>query len=551
MKFHALPLALWSLSATALALKFPITRTSSPSLVHRRASGDEILPRASNRILAASNPTDSDLSTVNDMIYIANITLGGNDYRVQLDTGSSDLWIKGQTSPLPNSNQTSIAYNLTYGIGWASGHISYIPAEFAGISIAKQAYLDSSSAQNPALTYGTSGILGLGFTSLSIIDALVNKTGDSSGRSVLYNLFNDNPSEPNFIAFSLQRSSDSSDEVKGTFLIGEVDPDYAAVNNSSPIPTFPQTAPNRWTILLDAVLMGLSTISVNSTVPNAPSNRAVVLLDSGTSYTYAPSAICQAIYGNIPGALLDARLGMWTLPCNVEIDIALQINESHNCWTCVGSFVPQDTSSVGAGNFDWIIGDNVLRSVYSVYDFGDFDSSGHLGNPHVKLLSLIDPNEASADFASARGSQARNNITYAAANSSAAAPDSQTVTLSNDVVDTIHKVSVYFPAMLAIMALNALVILVLAGVGIMYMCRKRGGMARSRRVKGRSTPLPLEPLSSNSYIEREPAQHTYQPVSMALTDDTFVPPSPAFAYEGGKMRAGKGDIMGDRPNSVA
>ncbi|KAA1466500.1 acid protease [Dentipellis sp. KUC8613] len=565
MKFHALPLALCSLSATALALKFPITRTPNPSLAQTSTGSDLILPRASNRILAASNPTDSDLSTVNDMIYIANITLGGNDYRVQLDTGSSDLWIKGQTSPLPNSNQTSMTYNLTYGIGWASGHISYIPAEFAGISIAKQAYLDSSSAQNPALTYGTSGILGLGFTSLSTIDALVNKTGDSSGRSVLYNLFNDNPSEPNFIAFSLQRSSDPSDEVKGTFLIGEVDPDYAAVNNSSPIPTFPQTAPNRWTILLDAVLMGSSVISVNSSVPNAPSNRAVVLLDSGTSYTYAPSAVCKAIYGNIPGALLDTRLGMWTLPCNVEIDIALQINGQvfpihpldmspaslTTAGTCVGSFVPQDTSSVGAGNFDWIIGDNVLRSVYSVYDFGDFDSSGHLGNPHVKLLSLIDPNEASADFASARGSQARNNITYAAANSSAAAPDSQTVTLSNDVVDTIHKVSVYFPAMLAIMALNAVVILVLAGVGIMYMCRKRGGMTRSRRVKGRSTPLPLEPLSSNSYIEREPAQHTYQPVSMALTEDTFVPPSPAFAYEGGKMRAGKGDVMGDRPNSVA
>ena len=32
------------------------------------------------------------------------------DYRVQLDTGSSDLWIKGASSPLPNSSQTVGCY---------------------------------------------------------------------------------------------------------------------------------------------------------------------------------------------------------------------------------------------------------------------------------------------------------------------------------------------------------------------------------------------------------------------------------------------------------
>ena len=141
-----------------------------------------------------------------------------------------------------------------------------------------------SSAQNPAISYGTSGILGLGFTSLSTIDALVNKTGSSSGRSLLYNLFLDNPNEPNFMAFSLQRSSDPTADVQGTFLIGEIDSEYAAVNQTSPIPTFPVSSPTRWTILLDAILVGNSAISLTTSVPNAPSNRAVALLDSGTSY---------------------------------------------------------------------------------------------------------------------------------------------------------------------------------------------------------------------------------------------------------------------------
>ena len=89
------------------------------------------------------------------------------------------------------------------------------------ISIPQQAFLDVSSASNPALSYGADGILGLGFDSLSMVDALVNSTGASTGRSLLYNLFQDNPQEPNFIAFSLQSTADSQDNIPGTFSIGE------------------------------------------------------------------------------------------------------------------------------------------------------------------------------------------------------------------------------------------------------------------------------------------------------------------------------------------
>ncbi len=127
--------------------------------------------------------------------------------------------------------------------------------------------------------------MGLGFTSLSSIDAVINKTGSSSGRSLLYNLFSANPKEPNFIAVSLQRSTDPTADVEGTFLIGELDPDYSAVNQTPSIPTFPVADPTRWTVLLDAILIaGGDTVSMTSTVPNAPSNRVVALLDSGTSY---------------------------------------------------------------------------------------------------------------------------------------------------------------------------------------------------------------------------------------------------------------------------
>ena len=89
------------------------------------------------------------------------------------------------------------------------------------ITIPSQAFLDVSAASNPALSYGADGILGLGFTSLSTIDSKVNKTGASWGRSVLYNAFLDNPNEPNYITFALQRTTDPNGDVQGQFTVGK------------------------------------------------------------------------------------------------------------------------------------------------------------------------------------------------------------------------------------------------------------------------------------------------------------------------------------------
>ena len=84
----------------------------------------------------------------------------------------------------------------------------------------KQAFLDSNIANNPALVYGASGICGIGFDLLSTIDALVNMTNASTGRSLLYNIFRENMTVPNYISMSLQRNSDQNDTADGMFAIG-------------------------------------------------------------------------------------------------------------------------------------------------------------------------------------------------------------------------------------------------------------------------------------------------------------------------------------------
>lgn len=234
-----------------------------------------------------------------------------------------------------------MAFNISYGIGWASGTIGFGTVEFSGwvglshlvtithsyprVQVANQSFLDVSLANNPALSYGAQGMLGLGFTSLSNIDHLMNQTGSSSGRSFLFNAFSANPQEPNFISFVLSRLNDDQDGADGSMTISEYVPGYEQIEQTPAISTWPVEDPDRWNVLLEAIHVGATTVKVASNVTGAPTNRAVILLDTGTSYTYAPPEVCQAIYGGIPGAQYDSSAQLWLIPCDQEVDVALQI----------------------------------------------------------------------------------------------------------------------------------------------------------------------------------------------------------------------------------
>ncbi|KAF7776156.1 hypothetical protein Agabi119p4_4549 [Agaricus bisporus var. burnettii] len=550
----SLPLAFLALAA---ARTYPFKRLKHPS---------HLLPRAQitedGQVTTSNAGTPFSLSTIQDLIYLVDITVAGHNYTVQLDTGSSDLWIKGQTNPLPGVTTTDSFYNITYVLGWASGHLAYAPVEFIGLKVDKQALLDVDAADNPVLGYGLDGICGLGFDSLSSIDYGVNQTSSDSGRSLLHNLFALNPSEPNFIAFSLHRSTaggGDDDDVEGSFSIGEYEPDYAAVANTSKISTWPLHFPKRWTVLLDSLIVGDHLVVPHTQISTAPSNKAVVLLDSGASYTYAPKSIVDAIYANITGARFDEKSNQWLVPCDHEVNMALQIGGQvfplnpldvtpttpGNNKTCVGSFIPSQLSA--ESQFDWLIGDNFLRSVYAVYDFGDFDDKGVAGPPYMRLLSLVNPDDASADFHEIRGGSPQHNITYKGLNETANTPS---FFISDDVSESIETISKLVPAMLAVVAFNAIVLVVLIIGGVVCWMKKRRLRSFQRRVtRGREglSPMPMNPVSSYTPGGQLPSSMpvAYEPVSMALTEDTFVPPSPAFHKLDRNMQPG------DRPKSIA
>lgn len=145
---------------------------------------------------------------------------------------------------------------------------------------------------------------------------------------------------------------------------------------------------------------------------------------------------------------------------------------------------------------DWLIGVNFLRSVYSMYDFGDFDSSGKMGNPYIKLLSIINPNNASAEFVAARGGVAKTNITYNASPGTGSSSGSTSVTLADNIADKLNELITYIPVVLGILALNAIALLTVAVAVVCYLVKSRRG--RKTGKKNRNV-LPLSARAPTPY----------------------------------------------------
>lgn len=254
---------------------------------------------------------------------------------LQLDTGSTDLWIYPEAYPglFANvHNFTDVLVDAVYGKGSVEGFLAVTNLSFAGFDVDDQAFI---SVTNPAdldslFTMGTYGMMGLGFDTLSnvvdVVQALYNATW---GRSLLSNLFLQDPNTPNHIAFALERAGDLDDMAEGSFDVGEISPEYAAVNQSSPISLWPENT-NRWSVLIDAMTVDNQSVPLNSSfegdnASEPPAGKSVAVLDTGASLGLIPRWAVDAIYGTIPGSVYSSDLDVWFVPCMGEGDVSFTI----------------------------------------------------------------------------------------------------------------------------------------------------------------------------------------------------------------------------------
>ncbi|KAH9948909.1 acid protease [Amylocystis lapponica] len=382
------------------------------------------LRRRASNVVGTSSLTDSQ-----DIGYYVNLTLSGQQFEVQIDTGSSDLYVVGN---VPNSVNTGLHSGVTYAVGSVQGSILKADLDFLGYTVKDQAFINvAANGQNQ--TAGT-GLIGLGPSAGSQV---LSAVGNSTGAPALDRIFAQNTSTPNYITVLLGRADDPSDPIQGDMTIGEVLPGYSALTSQPKLDvTILQKSMaegQHFQALLDSKgIIGPTGDSVDvSTEVSATSDKTqlTVVFDTGYTLPQVPGAVADAFYKSVPGSkLVDIAQfdgPIWQFPCKYEInvtfkfagsnypvhplDTSMDLNgtDSDGNSLCYGGFQPMNAGA-SSSLYDMIFGMSFLRNVYMLVDYGDFiEGTSSTASPYIQLLSTSnDSATMHADFIKVRGNPA-------------------------------------------------------------------------------------------------------------------------------------------------
>ncbi|KAJ7118353.1 aspartic peptidase domain-containing protein [Mycena epipterygia] len=521
---------MWRFSLT-LSVGLLLTATSTSALVLHATREPRSASTRKGATFASKNTVASDAASTLENVpgrYVSNITVNGQNFRVAIDTGSSDLWIASPSSLAISSSgiQGSISYSSDTVV---SGPIGFASVELGGYKFAQQAFIDATQVGLGGIVdLGLDGLIGFAFDGTSpssITDALVAEGSNSTaGQPFLFNVFDQNPNVNNFIGISLSRTGDLEGSADASFTINEIDETYAAVLDSTPVPIFPPDKP-RWNLLLDAVTVDGKALPmpasvVTSTVGTTPAGKLVVLMDTGTPTAQMPPDLVNAIYSSIPGALFSNSQQNWIIPCNttsiVTVVIGGQSFPIHPLDLSTVTVLEGVTACVaalaaGPGNsdFDGLFGDSIMRNIYSLFNFGSAIAKSPSGTSSMQLLSQTNPTTAKVDVINVR-------MALLAAGPPEGVPASfgaltQTAPPSVDAAalgfapesDSDGQIRKYAMIIIGLLSANLLVVSVLAVVGItLYFKRARKSAGGARAPKYIPVHVREEPgRKSESYDE--------------------------------------------------
>ncbi|RYP75615.1 hypothetical protein DL771_002315 [Monosporascus sp. 5C6A] len=303
--------------------------------------------------------------------YFSEISIGTppQDFKVILDTGSSNLWVpssqcgsiacylhsKYDSSASSTYKANGSSFEIRYGSGSLSGFVSQDDVTIGDITVTGQDFAEATSEPGLAFAFGRfDGIMGLGFDRLSV-NGIVPP---------FYNMVNQKKIDDAVFAFYLSGES-GGDDSEITF--GGVDKDHY----TGKITEIPLRRKAYWEVDFDSISFGNETAELDNTG---------IILDTGTSLIALPSDLAELLNKEI-GAKKSYN-GQYTVECSVRdklpditftlsgydfaisaYDYILEVQGS-----CISTFMGMDfPAPVGPLA---ILGDAFLRKWYSIYDLG-------------------------------------------------------------------------------------------------------------------------------------------------------------------------------------
>ncbi|KAH9930032.1 aspartic peptidase domain-containing protein [Fomitopsis serialis] len=401
---------LFLLAGSASALRLP---------VQRRVAG--LQPRSTTAVLTnPDNVSNTGFTDAGNGLYTATLYIQGEPFQVQIDSGSTDLWVNSESVDLQGLTDTGVHSITPYGDGTvAEGPIVLANVTLGEFTVSGQALVTAPGSN--ATTPGEDlGLLGVGLPLGSSIYHDLNGTS-FNGLPFLQNVFYEIADESKFITLLLSRTElgEASYTQGGALTIGELVSNYSDIVDTPRLPVVNQKG---WYTWMDGITVngvfypgnGSSVAKYASEFTVQPgANQSFVLLDSGTSLAQVPRYYLDAMFQDLPGAIYTEQDGKnyYTVPCETKVNISMIFgNNSYPVHPLDSVFVDVNTTGAvtcrtGILNIDdsprWILGDTFMRNVYTLFYHGNGFLPGAADEstaPYMQILSLTDADEAFAEY---------------------------------------------------------------------------------------------------------------------------------------------------------
>ncbi|KAI0826810.1 acid protease [Trametes gibbosa] len=300
-----------------------------------------------------------------DLEWTGLVAIGNppQNFTIDFDTGSSDLWIPTTACEScsnhalydPVKSSTSAKQNGSFEIHYGDGsHTTGTPfsdtVTIGGVTVQEQFFAAVTTESPEFATDPSDGVLGLGFPALSNLYR----------KPFFFTAIDQGTAPKSEFAFKLDQSG-SELFIGGTneqLYTGDIE-----FHNLTSKAGF-------WQI-------GGGSLSLKGT---EISSGFDAIIDSGSTIITAPPAAATAFWAEVDGAqVYDEGQCLWTVPCNAVPEVSVSFGgkqwtisaEDFNAGTagpdsdlCVGALAGAD---LGLGKNTWLLGDTFMKSTYTVF----------------------------------------------------------------------------------------------------------------------------------------------------------------------------------------